>query len=100
MVGNCENRVAIIYAKTAITIHVRKKIIVRNSARALLPMIIPVKSPMEWPLFFAESTKHPKSCTAPMKIVPKTTHSTAGSQPHITAIAGPTIGAAPATDVK
>ena len=73
---------------------------VRNNARALLPITFPVKSPIEWPLFFAESTRHPKSCTAPKKIVPKTTHSRAGSHPHITAIAGPTIGAAPAIDVK
>ncbi len=42
----------------------------------------------------------PKSCTAPAKIVPTTTHRNAGSHPQMTAIAGPTIGAAPATDVK
>ena len=35
-----------------------------------------------------------------MKIAPKTTHSSAGSQPQKTAIAGPTMGAAPATEVK
>ena len=35
-----------------------------------------------------------------MKIEPKTTQSSAGSQPHITAIAGPTIGPVPAMDVK
>ena len=61
MVGNCENNVAIIEANTAITIHVRKKIRVRNNACALLPITFPVKVPIECPLFFAEITRHPKS---------------------------------------
>ena len=34
------------------------------------------------------------------KMVPSVTHRKAGSQPQITATAGPTIGAAPATEVK
>ncbi len=34
------------------------------------------------------------------KTVPNVTHSRAGSQPQMTAIAGPTMGAAPATEVK
>ena len=33
-------------------------------------------------------------------MVPNVTHKTAGTHPQYTAIAGPTIGAAPATDVK
>ena len=42
----------------------------------------------------------PKSWTPAKKIVPSVTQRTAGTQPQYTAIAGPTIGAAPATDVK
>jgi hypothetical protein len=34
-----------------------------------------------------------------MKTVPTTTHRSAGSQPQMTAMAGPTIGAAPAIEV-
>ena len=45
-------------------------------------------------------TSAPKSCAAPIKIVPKTTHKIAGNQPQYTAIHGPIIGAAPAIDVK
>ena len=43
-----------------------------------------------------DATSAPRSWTAPMKIAPKTTQSSAGSQPHVTATAGPTIGPAPA----
>ena len=35
-----------------------------------------------------------------MKIEPKTTHNNAGTQPHMMAIAGPTIGPVPAIDAK
>ena len=35
-----------------------------------------------------------------MKMVPHTTQTKAGSHPQMTAMAGPTMGAAPATDVK
>ncbi len=35
-----------------------------------------------------------------MNTVPMVTHRNAGSQPQITATAGPTMGAAPATEVK
>ena len=42
----------------------------------------------------------PKSCMPAKNTVPNTTQRNAGPQPQITAIAGPTIGAAPATDVK
>ena len=42
----------------------------------------------------------PKSCTAPIKIDPKTTQRSAGTQPHMMAMAGPTIGPVPAMEVK
>ena len=35
-----------------------------------------------------------------MKIEPSTTHNSAGTQPHMMAIAGPTIGPVPAMEVK
>ncbi len=63
-------------------------------------MIDWVSVPIEFPLCRVEIHKVPKSCTAPANTVPSTTHRNAGSQPQITAIAGPTMGAAPATEVK
>jgi hypothetical protein len=57
-------------------------------------------SPTVWPRFRIETTSAPKSCTAPIRIDPKKTHKSAGSHPHMTAIAGPTIGPVPAIDVK
>ena len=47
-----------------------------------------------------DTTSAPKSWTAPTRIDPSKTQTRAGSQPHITAIAGPTIGPVPAMDVK
>ena len=55
---------------------------------------------MELALCRVEIQRVPKSCTAPAKIVPSTTHRNAGNHPQMTAIAGPTMGAAPATEVK
>ena len=63
-------------------------------------MIRPAASPMVWPRLRRLTTSEPKSWTAPTKIDPSTTHSSAGSQPQKTAIAGPTIGPVPAMLVK
>src|SRR5690606_35156318 len=56
--------------------------------------------PIDLPLLRTLAHSAPRSCTPAKKIVPRVTHRNAGSQPQITAIAGPTIGAAPATEVK
>ena len=45
-----------------------------------------------------DTTSAPKSWTAPMNSVPNTTHSIPGSQPQITAMAGPSMGASPAIE--
>ena len=63
-------------------------------------MTVDVMSAIERPFSFRLITKAPKSCTAPIKTVPRTTHSRAGSQPQNTAMHGPMMGAAPAIDVK
>ncbi len=72
----------------------------RNSTRTRGLSSRPAISPTVWPRFRSDTTSAPKSCTAPTKIEPKSTHSSAGSQPQITAMAGPTIGPVPAIDVK
>ena len=45
-----------------------------------------------------DTTSAPKSCTAPTKMAPTTTHNIAGSQPQMTAMAGPSIGDSPVID--
>ena len=87
-------------AKTAITIQSSKKIISRKRVRTLLLMISAAKSPMDLPLALRETTRAPKSWTAPKKIEPKNTQITAGTQPQMIAIAGPTIGPRPEMEVK
>ena len=72
----------------------------RKSIRARLLISLPAICPSVRPSFRMDTTSAPKSCTAPMKIDPSTTHSSAGSQPQNTAIAGPTMGPVPAMLVK
>lgn len=73
---------------------------VRNRVRERGLITLLVNVPMFWARFLTETTMEPKSCTPAAKTVPSTTHSKAGTHPQKTAMAGPTIGAAPATDVK
>src|SRR5690625_7875785 len=72
----------------------------RNRIRPDPPMYRPESVPIERPLCLAEAQRAPKSCIPAKKTVPSVTHKNAGNHPQITATAGPTIGAAPATDVK
>lgn len=57
-------------------------------------------SPTVCPRLRNETTRAPKSCTAPIRMEPKSTQSRAGSHPQMTATAGPTMGPVPAMDVK
>ncbi len=86
-------------AKTASTIQIRKEMISRKSVRARAPITWPAMSQMERPWLRRLITRAEKSWTAPIRTVPTATQSIAGSQPQITAMAGPTMGAAPAMDV-
>ena len=72
----------------------------RKSKRTRLLSNLPAMSPTVCPLLLKLTTKAPKSCTAPIRIEPKTTQSRAGTQPHMMAMAGPTIGPVPAIEVK
>ena len=72
----------------------------RKSSRALGASTLPATSPTVCPRLRIDITREPKSCTAPIKIDPKMTQRSAGSQPHTTARAGPTIGPVPAIEVK
>ena len=86
-------------ANSAITTVRKKNISAINSIRALGEMISPMYWPIDFPWWRAEMIRVPKSCTAPIKMEPNTTHSIAGSQPQITAIAGPMMGDEPAIEV-
>lgn len=86
--------------KMAMTIQSAKKMISmkRNLTRGL--MMLPAMSPMERPWFRKEITIEPKSCTAPMKMEPIRIQTSAGTQPQMMAMAGPTIGPVPVIEVK
>src|SRR5690606_16951027 len=98
--GKLVNNPAMVTANTAFTISSRKKMINKNKPTARLPMTDWVMEPMDCPRFRADAHSVPKSCIPAKKMVPNTTHNSAGSQPQMTAIAGPTMGAAPATELK
>jgi hypothetical protein len=98
--GLATNRLPMTTAKTAFTSVSRKKMMARNSMRARALMTDPASVPMLLALWRTDTTRAPKSCTPAAKIVPSTIHTSAGPQPQNTAMAGPTIGAAPATEVK
>ncbi len=93
-------RMAMIRAKIAITIQSSKKMINKKRVLTLLLTTLAAKSPMDLPLALRDTTNAPKSWTAPKKIAPKKIQITAGTQPHMIAIAGPTMGPKPAIDVK
>ncbi len=93
-------RPAMAKAKTALTSQIRKKITRRNSVRERGPMKRSLRLPTVCPPWRIESTRAPKSWVAPMKITPTTTHTSAGSHPQTMAMAGPRMGAAPATEAK
>ena len=99
-VGKSLNTAAITSPKIARTMVSARNRIARKRMRVRGESTRPEISPTVCPLLRIEMTSAPKSCTAPMKIDPNNTHSSAGSQPQITASAGPTMGPVPAIEVK
>ncbi len=75
-----------------------KKMIRWNSVLARGPMMPSVTLPIDMPRARMLTTSAEKSCTQPTNTAPRTTHSIAGTQPQITATAGPSIGASPVID--
>lgn len=66
--------------------------------RTRVPITVPAIEPIDWPLLRILAQMADISWTPAIKMVPSTTQMMAGTQPQITAIAGPMIGAAPATN--
>src|SRR5699024_8388813 len=87
-------------ASTSLTINSKKKMTTRNRMRPEPPIYRHDSVPIERPVWRADAESDPMSCMPAKNTVPDGTHKNAGSQPQITATAGPTIGAAPATEVK
>ena len=98
--GLATNRLPITTANTAFTSVSRKKMMSRNSVRARRLMTSAAMLPMFRAPCRTETASAPVSCTPAANRVPRTIHASAGPQPQNAAMAGPTMGAAPATDVK
>src|SRR5690606_13585123 len=98
--GKASNRLAMVTANTAFTNTNRKKMINKNRFLAREPITVRVIDPIDSPRLRTEAQSVPKSCIPAKKMVPRVTHKSAGPQPQIIAMAGPTIGAAPATELK
>jgi hypothetical protein len=94
------NRLAMLITNTPIASAIAKTPNSRNSVRARAPATSFAKSATLRARLRMELYMHPKSCTAPTKIHPSTIHSSAGTQPQMTAIAGPSSGPSPAIDAK
>ena len=52
------------------------------------------------PLFLTLAYSAPKSCTAPKKMPPTSTHRSTGSQPNISAVMVPVTGPAPQIELN
>ena len=86
--------------KTPMASAIPKKISARNRNLARGPMTPSATLPIDSPRARMDTTRAPKSCTQPMKTAPKTTQSMAGTQPQMTATAGPSMGASPVIEAK
>jgi len=98
--GNCTNTLAITHPKIASTIHRANNRSTRNSSRTRGLSSFPATSPMVMPRLRRLTTSTAMSCIPPTRIEPTSTQITAGTQPHMIARAGPTIGPVPAMLVK
>ena len=100
LLGVAWNSFEMATANTALTISSSRKMTIMNNVRARWLTTSPVSEPTERAWLRMDAQIAPKSCTPAKNIVPITTHRNAGSQPQMTAMPGPMIGAAPATAVK
>ena len=73
---------------------------IQNSFFAVLSMFSATTTASVWPLWRSDANKLPKSCMAPKKMPPMSTHSSTGTQPNTAAWMGPLMGPAPAMDEK
>ena len=81
-------RISVRYAKT------------QNSFFAVSSMFSWITLASVWPLWRSDANRAPKSCMAPKKMPPMSTHKSTGTQPNTAAWMGPLMGPAPAMDEK
>ena len=72
----------------------------QNSFFAVLSIFSATTTASVWPLWRSDANKLPKSCIAPKKMPPMSTHKSTGTQPNTAAWMGPLMGPAPAMDEK
>ena len=99
-VGKRVKTAAMTTPKTAITMRTVRKTTQKKISRTRVLMNDAAISERLCPRFRSETTREPRSWTAPIRIEPKTIQRTAGTQPQITPMAGPTMGPVPAIEVK
>ena len=93
-----EKSCATTWTKTPIASPTRKTIRTWKRYLARRPMMSSAIRPMDLPFARMLMQSAEKSCTAPTSRVPTTTQIIAGTQPQITAMAGPSMGARPAME--
>ena len=72
----------------------------QNSFLAVSSMFSATTVASVWPLWRMDANSEPKSCMAPKKMPPMSTHKSTGTQPNTAAWMGPLMGPAPAMDEK
>ena len=98
--GLATNVFAIMSENTPMTRMRVEKLKRMKSCFPLKPIWFRIMTPIDFPSVRREAAMLPKSWTAPKKIPPARIQITAGIQPNVTAMMGPTIGPAPAIEAK
>src|SRR5665811_1984404 len=78
-------------AKTAMTRIKANQTKIKNNIFALLPTFLPTTSPIVLPSCLTEEIRDIKSCTPPIKMLPKTIHKKHGTHPKTEACMGPCL---------
>ena len=89
---------ATISVKAAITNRVNSQQNSMNNFLPVLPMYFSMIIPIDFPSFFTEAYRAPKSCTAPKNKPPIRSHRSTGTHPNTDARMGPVTGPAPAIE--
>ena len=89
---------ATISVNAAITRSVNNQQNNMNNLRPVLPIYFSMIIPMDFPSFFTDAYKAPKSCTAPKNNPPMSNQSNTGTHPNTDAKIGPVTGPAPAIE--
>ena len=98
--GDTAKVLATIEAKAATTKISVRYAKMQNSFLAVPSIFCAMTVASVCPLWRIEANSAPKSCVAPKKMPPMSTHKSTGTQPKMAAWMGPLMGPAPAMDEK